>query len=139
MNFILFGPPGIGKSTLLGKLKLEGKRAIDLEDVYPSRVRFSLPNQLAVLKDTVFIGGADLDPKRKYPNAAKVLLIANQDAYDERRSQRDKGQPGKANQQHHSVDVWKTDDFDFSIDTSAHSLDDTLQALLSLEKKGVQK
>lgn len=139
MNFILFGPPGIGKSSILGKLKLKGKRTIDLEDVYPSRIRFSLPNQLAVLKDTVFIGGADLDPKRKYPNAVKVLLIADQETYDKRRSTRDAGQPGKAKQQHHSVDVWKTDDFDSSIDTSTHSLDDTVQALLSLEKKGVQK
>jgi ABC-type cobalamin/Fe3+-siderophores transport system ATPase subunit len=102
MNIILFGPPGVGKSTLIGALKTAGHRAIDLEDVYPSGIRFQLPN----LVDNVFLGAADLSPKRNYPSAVKVLLYMPQDKYEERRSNRDALQPGKANQTSQKVDDW---------------------------------
>lgn len=139
MNIILFGPPGIGKSTIIGNLKLKGTRAIDLEDLYPSKVRFQLPNVTAQLEETVFLGGADLDPKRKYPKSVKVLLIADQQAYDARRAKRDAGQSGKATQSHHSVDQWKTDDFDFSIDTTGRTAEWTTKELLSIVKGGQLK
>lgn len=103
MNIILFGPPGIGKSTIIGILKTLGLSAIDLEDVYPNAIRFQLPN---MLKDNdVIFGGADLNPSRRYP-AVKVLLIAPQRLYDRRRALRDAQQPGKAKQDHQDVSTW---------------------------------
>lgn len=102
MNIILFGPPGIGKSTLIGALKTAGHRAIDLEDIYPSGIRFQIPNQI----DNVFLGAADLNPRRNYPHAIKVLLYMDQDSYEKRRNTRDSKQPSKAKQTGQMVDDW---------------------------------
>lgn len=103
MNIILFGPPGIGKSTIIGKLKDASVRAVDLEDVYPNKIRFQLPNMLS----HVIIGAADLDPKHKYPNSIKVLLTLPQKDYEARRIERDKKIPEKAHQKVHSIEDWK--------------------------------
>lgn len=104
MNVILFGPPGIGKSTLIGILKTKGFGAIDLEDLYPNRLRFQIPN----VADAIFIGGADLNPKRVYPNSVKVFLDADQTTYEQRRAERDKKFPDKGNQAAHLIADWKT-------------------------------
>lgn len=130
MNIILFGPPGVGKSTLIGTLKTLGERAIDLEDVYPSRVRFTLPNNV----DNVFLGGADLDPKRKYHNAKTVLLYLPQEKYSRRRAFRDRRQPGKANQAEHLIDSWlENTEYDWIVDVSPHPKD-VAKHLISLMK-----
>lgn len=131
MNIILFGPPGIGKSTIISILKSLGQRAIDLEDMYPSRVRFQMPNQL----DDVFLGAADLTPARKYPNSKKVLLIADQSTYDARRADRDAKVSGKSNQAHHDVDKWREADYDLIIDTSKLSPKQVAQTLLKERRK----
>lgn len=102
-NIILFGPPGIGKSTILKKLSSLGYPTLDLEDVYPNKIRFELPKYV----HHVFIGAADLDPKMKYPNGSKVLLTLDQTAYEARRDNRDKHVPGKASQRHHLISDWK--------------------------------
>jgi hypothetical protein len=115
MNFILFGPPGVGKSTLIGVLKSKHIRAIDLEDVYPSRIRFQLPNML----DHVVFGGADLNPARSYHNTKKILLFLPQTDYDARRDKRDANQKGKASQKHHLVEDWKRGaQYDLELDVS---------------------
>lgn len=104
MNVILFGPPGIGKSTIIGHLKTLGERAVDLEDV-DSRLRYQLPNS----SDGVFFGAADLDPKRKYRNAIKVLIYAPQEVYAARRLERDSRHPEKASQREHQIEAWMDD------------------------------
>lgn len=105
MNIILFGPPGIGKSTLCGVLKTKGFGAIDLEDLYPNRLRFQIPN-VAVNQ---FIGAADLSPRRKYPNCVKVFLYLDQSAYEAQRAARDARIPGKGNQSKHLISDWMKD------------------------------
>jgi predicted ATPase len=132
MNIILFGPPGVGKSTLIGVLKTRGQRAIDLEDLYPNQMRFQIPN----LTDNTFIGAADLSPKRKYRNAKKVLLYLPQKAYDARRAQRDHAQSGKASQAHHEIDAWlEGTDYDVILDVSPHP-NKVVQTLISLMEGG---
>jgi hypothetical protein len=131
MNIILFGPPGVGKSTLIGILKSNNVRAIDLEDVYPSKIRFQLPNMV----DHVVLGGADLDPKRSYHNAKKVVLSLPQDAYDARRSARDARVKGKANQRRHLIDDWMTGvQYDLVLDASG-SPNATASALVKYLKE----
>jgi len=132
-NIILFGPPGIGKSTIIGILKTKGIGAIDLEDFYPNRIRFQIPN----LVQGKVLGAADLNPQRKYGNALKVLLIADQDSYDQRRAQRDAKDKGKASQAHHDVEVWKNANYDFIVDTSKQSVDRTAGDIIRIYKKGV--
>lgn len=129
MNIILFGPPGIGKSTVIGKLKTLGAKAIDLEDLYPNRLRFQIPN----LVSNTFIGAADLNPKRKYSKALKILLHADQSVYDARRKGRDASQPGKASQAKHLISDWLTPDtFDLEINTTYCNADELALHLLRL-------
>jgi energy-coupling factor transporter ATP-binding protein EcfA2 len=132
MNIILFGPPGIGKSTLIGTLKTLGQRAIDLEDLYPNRLRFQIPN---VATDT-FIGAADLDPKRTYPNAVKVLLYLPQDKYEARRAQRDQANSAKAAQRAHQIDEWLNGtEYGRIVDVSPHP-DQVAKTLIGIMKGG---
>lgn len=131
MNIILFGPPGVGKSTLIGYLKTRGQSAIDLEDLYPSRLRFQIPN---VVKDT-FIGGADLNPRRKYRGCLKVLLSADQGIYEQRRARRDQQHPEKASQSKHLMADWTKDPsiYDLILDTNPNGMcrDEKMERLLT--------
>lgn len=131
MNIILFGPPGIGKSTLIGTLKTLGQRAIDLEDLYPNRIRFQVPN----LVDNVYLGAADLNPQRKYPNAIKVLLYADQKVYEQRRSARDAKQPGKAAQQPHLIENWMNAPYDILLQTDDGGPEQVARTLVSLVER----
>lgn len=135
MNIILFGPPGVGKSTLIGNLKILGKNAIDLEDLYPNRMRFQVPN----LVDNTFIGAADLSPARKYRNCLKVLLTLSQEAYDARRAQRDKAQPGKASQAHHNISDWEKAQYDILLSTEGLTPIEVARTLVSqVERRDVK-
>jgi len=131
MNIILFGPPGIGKSTMIGLLKAIGYGAIDLEDFYPSKTRFAVPNQV----NNKFLGAADLNPKRTYRNCVKVLLITNnQDEYDKRRAARDAKQQSKKDQAHHLIQDWiKGSHYDHIINASTPG--QTKNALVALAKR----
>lgn len=126
-NILLFGPPGIGKSTLIATLLKQGKRAIDLESLWPSKVRFKVPY---VIEGT-YIGMADLNPKIRYPNSIKVLLYMPQSAYNRRRAARDKSYTEKASQKYHNVEDWLTPDFDVVLDVD-HGIDETISMLEKL-------
>jgi hypothetical protein len=58
-----------------------------------------------MVKDTV-LGGADLNPKRKYKGALKILLTMDQSRYEQRRARRDADYPEKANQKAHTIEDW---------------------------------
>lgn len=131
MNIILFGPPGIGKSTLIGTLKTLGKRAIDLEDLYPNRIRFQVPN----LVDNVYIGAADLAPARSYRNALKVLLTMPQAQYDARRAARDANQPGKAAQDRHLIKNWESAKYDYLLRVDEGDPMQVARTLISLVER----
>lgn len=119
-NIILFGPPGIGKSTILKKLSSLGYPTLDLEDVYPDKLRFKLPNYL----HHTFIGAADLDPKLHYSHGTKILLTLEQSAYEARRDNRDKHVPGKSNQSHHLISDWlKGAHYDYVLNADGGILD----------------
>lgn len=135
MNIILFGPPGVGKSTLIGVLKTLGQRAIDLEDFYPNRMRFQVNN----FTDGTFLGGADLDPKRKYTNAKKVFLQMDQESYERRRAERDQAYSEKAAQQPHQMSDWlEGAEYDWIVDASPHP-EQVAQTLIDLMKGGARE
>lgn len=132
VNLILFGPPGIGKSTIIGILKTKGIGAIDLEDVYPNRVRFQIPNMI----EGKVIGAADLNPRRGYIKSLKVLLTARQDEYDKRRGIRDAQVEGKSNQAQHNVEDWQRDtSYDYVIDTTKQDAATTAKRIADIYKE----
>lgn len=103
VNIILFGPPGIGKSSIIAKLKERNVSTLDLEDLYPAKIRFQIPNMV----DGKVLGGADLQPKRSYHNAVKVVLTLPQSEYEARRKSRDALSPDKGNQPVQQVSAWE--------------------------------
>jgi hypothetical protein len=117
LNLILFGPPGVGKSTIIdGLQKLEGKFvALDSEKVWDDRAmkgRLRLLLQVYPQVQRVFglppliVGGAGFDPSILYPGFAKVLLFLTQEDYEARRDTRNAMRPEFAKQGTHKVDEW---------------------------------
>lgn len=89
MKYILFGPPGIGKSTLIKALG-----GLDLEDV-PQEDR------LRTLYNTnyAWYGAADLNPdSARSGDFVWVCLMADPSIYASRRAERDRNTPGKGAQ-----------------------------------------
>jgi hypothetical protein len=102
-NLILFGPPGIGKSTIIHHLVKAGVPAVDLEELpdLPSRNLFIKQHKGYIL------GGADVFPKQPIGHSFKCLLYGDQIAYDNRRAARDSQQPHKSMQAKHSMMTWR--------------------------------
>lgn len=90
-KFILFGPPGIGKSSLCRCFL----NAFDLEDVDQKQRMDFLENSSYRL-----YGAADLNPKnvRNPQNYTWLVLIMDQKDYEQRRKERDLLNPKKGNQ-----------------------------------------
>lgn len=129
LNIILFGPPGIGKSTLIGALKLRGQKAIDLEDIYPNALRYQVPS----IVEGCYIGGADLNPQRKYNNCKKVLLYMDQESYSKRRAERDRYFKEKGLQARHDIDNWvKAGGFNYIVDVANKTPDQVVDELIKL-------
>lgn len=93
MNFVYFGPPGVGKSTLVKAL-----HGIDLELV-PTALRKRFARGMIVRGNGLVVGAADTQPGM-YPASSwvRVLLLPPRSVYDARRAQRDADKPEKASQ-----------------------------------------
>jgi energy-coupling factor transporter ATP-binding protein EcfA2 len=133
-NLILFGPPGIGKSTIIRHLAKAGVPAVDLEELG------SLPLRNAFIKKHrgYIIGGADVFPKQPIAHSFKCLLYGDQLAYDARRMARDAQQPSKANQSKHSIMTWRSmaeKHFHFSVKITDM---DVLEACCEILKRAVR-
>ena len=107
-RILLYGPPAVGKSTLIRTFSemaapaLECRTVIDLECVVPD----SREALAAVLTKTVFqghliVGAANLFPPQHFPwDAWRVvgLIPHDENAYTRRIDERNESNPGKANQ-----------------------------------------
>lgn len=111
-NVIIFGPPGIGKSTTIRRLAryLGDERAVDLEESRPRELlgKYGWDWMFCDGRMGGFnaIGGADLDPRAKYPGTVKVVLTLAEHDYQERRRLRDMMQPAKGEQPVQNVKDW---------------------------------
>lgn len=105
---LIFGPPGIGKSTICFEVAKRGVPSIDLENINQESRK-----QTFDLISYGIIGAADLHPKENYKNTIKVLLVLEQEEYEERRKNRDLIYPNKANQSHHKINNWLTCQYDY--------------------------
>lgn len=89
MKYVLIGPPGIGKSTLIKEL-----RGIDLENYPASRRVRMLRTSIAK-----YYGAADVNPNvYDDETICWVFLQMPVEQYRERRKNRDAQQPGKGSQ-----------------------------------------
>lgn len=142
-NLILFGPPGIGKSTIIRSLQNPryGVVALDIEIVWnnkplkgQARTLMSLYTQV---QDTfglepMIVGGAGLDISILYPGFKKVLLFLRQSEYEERRNARNLERPEFAKQGEHLIDNWlRKVKWDYVVSVSK-SVDDVIAHLVGL-------
>lgn len=111
-NVLLFGPPGIGKSTLISQaiqvlgeafaVDLEDPRSRDLYDLMGFDWMFNQGRNGGL----TIIGGAGLNPRMQYPRTVKVVLTLDESEYQRRRQMRDRKQPNKAIQPAQTVRGW---------------------------------
>lgn len=115
-GLLLFGPPGIGKSTIIKLIAYRpGLVAVDLELVYPV-----MGQMMEILEDLrglkafgpyvfpydVVVGAANLDPTRHYLGYKRALLTLSETDYAARRAERDARHPEMANQPIHTMEHW---------------------------------
>ncbi|QPK66772.1 VP3 [Callinectes sapidus reovirus 2] len=115
-SYVLFGPPGIGKSTIVREmngLDLEGNRPI--EDAYKRKYQV--------------IGAAAYQPEDFDPvRFTNVLLYMDQSGYEERRMNRDLLNVAKADQPHMYVSQFmQGDGYDHVLYSSVDSINNLLK------------
>lgn len=95
-KIMLFGPPGIGKSTIIKKLSENDaidQIALDLESVPKEQRSRALDMGFQIF------GSADLNPSNTpRKDLVWVALVMPQSDYEKRRAMRDLDRPGKASQ-----------------------------------------
>lgn len=126
MLFLLFGPPGVGKSTLCEKLS-----AVDFECFNDLNTRLEYAKEYIKRPGIHIAGAADLN-SNNFPQACYIALTMDEDSYRERRASRDKLFKEKADQEQMTIDVFVKSlrDVDISVDASG-GINDTLQSIMS--------
>ena len=100
----LFGPPGIGKSTIIQRLVERQYNALDLEDIWGMGVAkneefVQILGKLVTNDTHLFLGAAGLRVEILVENGfSPVLLYMEEKKWDGRRRRRDKERPEKADQ-----------------------------------------
>lgn len=98
---VLFGPPGVGKTTLIKTAKSLHIPAIDLENVASSTEKRKAYVQnlfSGAYPHTMIIGAADLH-QNNFPDFVEtVLLLPEKNTYLQRMEMRDSDMPHKAEQ-----------------------------------------
>lgn len=104
----LFGPPGIGKSTIIRKLRNRMIKAFDFETVGSTKQERIDAFSNSVSSNIIFnvIGAADLDPDLVSKHYACYLLTLAEKDYESRRKKRDLEKPFKKEQPEHSIHEW---------------------------------
>ena len=122
----MFGPPGIGKSSIISTLKhVAGYITEDLERSYkgddPTASVEARATELST-RPNVLLGGANLAASKARSLGYKTcLLYLPTKEYDERRATRDSKQPDKTVQPRHSANQWlRGFDWDFVLYADDH-------------------
>lgn len=115
----IFGPPGVGKSTLVKLALKKGIKARDFESL-PEDKRLELAYEIFKneINGIVLYNAANLQPEDLPADIEAILLLPPEKVYIERLHQRDKLQPGKSNQDgkmHYSGFLKGKDRFDRTI------------------------
>lgn len=146
MNLLIFGPPGIGKSSVVEAIHQVRPQYItfDFEKVWDDKAMLGrvksffaiLPSVQSVLDlPPVILGAAGLDPNDQYPGYRKVLLTAAQDRYNTRRKVRDSRTPQFAAQSEHETREWEhLTKWDHILDTSDDLRITTVERILKLAR-----
>jgi hypothetical protein len=134
LPFVLFGPPAIGKSTLIDALSIAGYATFDAEALPRDVSRNASTASHLCTEGHEFIGANGIPPS-DWRGGFLVLLALPRVAYDERRRERDAAVPKKARQ----VDVYDgfmrdTTVFDATVDASG-SVDDVVRRLVDLRAR----
>lgn len=137
-NIWLFGPPGIGKSTVANVMRNRGFFSLDFENLWNGNqdLGWNRNNLNRIVASLWLVGdinavyaAAGLDPKLPYPGL-KILLYLPQNMYDMRRSIRDALHPEYKNQTSADISTWYSmTNWDHVI-TADHSVDTVLTKIL---------
>lgn len=100
VTHVLYGPPGVGKSTLIRLL-----RGVDLEHLTSTEARMAKLRELT--GHEAFVGGADVPSLTAEQLGAVPVLLDAGDDYPDRRAQRDAAVPSKARQPEQSMESWR--------------------------------
>lgn len=134
MLFLLFGPPGVGKSTLCEEMSL-----CDLEAFRTKEERMEYANMYANRLGINIAGAADLNPSN-FPKAVFIALKVDENSYQERRAERDRLFPDKGKQPNFRIADFTESirPFDIIVDAnndSSDTIDQIMQAVSVFCKK----